>query len=109
MYVCHAGTKKTNLGHVKDLNVVADGLATNDHVVLVSTNLTPDGRRRVLRQATKVDELSLGSDLGEGSTVALANSDELAAIRRLPTPRGRTLATIAAKVGMAQEVDEVKL
>lgn len=87
---------------------MALGLRTNDNVVLVSADFAPDDRGRVLGKTAEVDELALGRDLGEGSTVTLANGNELTTVVRSPAPRGGALTTVAAEVGMAQEVNEVE-
>jgi hypothetical protein len=36
--------KETNLSHVKDLNAMLVRLRSNDHIILESTNLSPDSR-----------------------------------------------------------------
>jgi hypothetical protein len=63
--------------HVEDLDAVADSLTTDDHVVVLATDLTPLAARRVLGQASEVDELALLTDLCERSSVRLSDGDKL--------------------------------
>jgi len=82
------GVDLQKLGKIKDLDTVADGLRSDDDIVLVSADLTPLGRLRVLGQTAEVDELTLLGDLGEGGSVVLADGDEFTAVVGCPSPRG---------------------
>ena len=81
------GINFQKLLEVEDLNTVADGFGSDDDVILVAADLTPLGRRRVLRKTAEVDELALLGDLCEGGSVVLADGDEFTAIVRCPAPR----------------------
>lgn len=100
-----------HLGHVEHLDAVMFRLASDDDVVLVPADLTPDGRLGGARlgQAAQVDELALPRDFGEGRAVCLGNDHELPTVAARPPPRGGALAGLAAKIGMAHKVVEVDL
>lgn len=88
---------------------MAQSLTANDHVVLVRADLSPDDGDRVLRKSPQVDHLALLGNLDKGSTVGLANGNELATIWGRPAPRGRSLAAVAAQGRMAAEMIQVHL
>lgn len=94
---------------VEDLDTMRAGLTANDNVVLVATDLAPDGRSGELGQAAEVDERAIRCDLGEGSAVGLGDDDELAAVGRRPAPGRRALTRRGAEVGVADKVVEVNL
>lgn len=97
------------LAPVEDLDTVAGCLASDDDVVLVASDLSPDGVAGVLGQTSKVDKLTSRGDLSKGSTVGLSNDDEFTASVTGPTPRGSTLSSCASKIGVVLEVVEVNL
>lgn len=103
------GVDLQKLGKIKDLDTVADGLRSDDDIVLVSADLTPLGRLRVLGQTAEVDELTLLGDLGEGGSVVLADGDEFTAVVGCPAPGGGASASGAAESGVAEEGVEVGL
>ena len=71
------GVDSEELLHVEDLDAVANSLATDNHVVILATDLTPLAARRVLGQTSEVNELALLADLCKCSSVRLSNGDEL--------------------------------
>ena len=99
------------LRHVKDLHAVVDGLGSDDDVVLVAAELSPDRRlrRRVLGQTAEIDKLAGLGDLGERSAVGLSYGNELATLGAGPAPGGGALAHGRAKIGVALEVIKVNL
>lgn len=70
---------RTNL-HVEDLDAVVDGLTSNDHEVVLATDLAPRAGRRVLGQTSQVRQLAILGDLSECSSILLADGNEFAAI-----------------------------
>lgn len=97
------------LAPVKDLHAMAASLATNDDVVLVASDLSPDGVGRVGWKTAKIDKLAGGGNLSKGGAVRLGDNDEFATGVTDPAPGGRTLSSAASKVGMTDKVIEVDL
>lgn len=96
--------------HVKYLDTVVDGLATNDGVVPHHANLTPAGSDRVKRgQATEIDELPFTANFCKGCAIKLADCYELASIFGCPTPGRGSLTLRAAEEGMWKEMVEIDL
>ena len=75
------------LAPVKDLHTVVRSFAANDNVVLIPTDLSPDGVGRVGGQAAKIDKTAGRGNLGKGSTISLGNDDELTTGVTDPAPR----------------------
>jgi hypothetical protein len=80
------GVDLQKLGKIEDLDTMADGFGSDDDIVLVSADLTPLGRLRVLRKTTEVDESTLLGDLGKGGSVVLTDGDEFTAVVGCPAP-----------------------
>lgn len=98
------------LSQVENLHTVVDGFAPDDCVVLECSDLSPSGPDGiVLGQASEIEHPSLAADLNEGSSVELANGNELSSIVRSPTPRGGTLTLSAAESSVREEVMQIDL
>jgi hypothetical protein len=69
----------TNL-HVEDLDAVVDSLTSDNHEVVLTTDLAPRAGRRVLRQASQVRQLAFLGDLSKCSSVLLADGNKFAPI-----------------------------
>lgn len=69
------GRKLEQLLQVKDLDVVADTLGSDNKRVSEDFDLTPDDRVILGGKTTKVLELSLLGNLGERGTVGLADGN----------------------------------
>jgi len=94
--------------HVKDLDTMTNSFAADDHVVLVSSNFTPDGCDRVLGKTTKIFHLACCGDLNKGCSILLPDGNKLASSVRSPSPRGRTL-SCTSQGSMGKEVVQIGL
>lgn len=65
---------------------MADSFASDNDIVVVATDLTPDSWYGVVWKATQIAKLALGCDLRESSSIFLANGNEFTAILRSPSP-----------------------
>lgn len=97
------------LGHVEDLDTMIDGFATDDHVVFVCSDLTPEGERGLLRKTSQVDKFALGRDFGKGGSISLSNGNKFAAIVRNPSPGRGAVSDKATEILMASIIEEVDL
>jgi hypothetical protein len=57
------------LFHIKDLDAVVGGFATNNHEIVLGTNLAPLTNDRVLGQASEIDQFALFADLSKGCPI----------------------------------------
>lgn len=80
------GRELKQLLHVEELDTMADTLRANDESILEDLHLAPDDRVVLCGKTSEILELTLLGDLGECSTVGLANGNELTALVR-PSPR----------------------
>ena len=71
-----------------------DTLGTDNNVVSEHLDFTPNDRAGLRRKTAKIDQLSFLCHFSEGSTISLADDDELAALVG-PTPRAGAFAIIA--------------
>jgi hypothetical protein len=96
---------------VKDLDTVVDGLTSDDKIALVTLDLAPQRWLSgcVLRQSSKVDELTLLRHLGKRCAVFLGNADELPTLRAGPAPGPGTTTVGASKLCVRLEVVEIKV
>jgi hypothetical protein len=69
------GRELEQLLQVEDLDVVADTLTSDNKVVAKNLDLAPDNRVVLSRETTKVLEFTLLGNLGERSTVGLADGN----------------------------------
>lgn len=114
VFLCENGravwVQVKKLLHVEDLHTVLDSLGADDDQVTEGPNFSPSGADGVvLGEPTEVDQLALGGDLGEGCSVVLADSNELAPILGRPTPRGGPKALGASEICMGKEVVQIDL
>ena len=95
--------------HVEDLDSMTLGLTADNHEVALGPDLAPLAGSGVLRQASKVGQLAIASNLCKSSAIALANGDKLASVCRCPTPGRRSKSSRAAQLRVGEEVIQVNL
>jgi len=86
--------------------MVADTFGADDEAVANNLDLTPDDGVVVGGEATKVLELAILGDLGEGGTVSLTDGNEVSALVR-PTPGTTSLANSITELLVRLEVVHV--
>lgn len=76
--------KVEKLVEVKDLDVVANSLGADDHVVVQDTDLSPSGSDTLSWETTDVLHLSVAENFNESSTGKLTNDAELSTTSLVP-------------------------
>ena len=85
------GINSSDLVQIKDLNIMANSLRTNNGIVVEHTNLTPGRTERVLsRQTSEVSQLAFLVNLDKSSAGVLSDQTDLTTFGTDPAPDGRT-------------------